>query len=607
MKTRSLIIALVLACRLAWAAPFTLPILPDTQCELNAAYPNTPAMFTSQMNWLATNKTALSIPIVLHVGDIIDFDTDDAHGGAHYMWIRASTGFAILDNAGLAYALALGNHDTGAVFNSGGAAPGDVNINVRDTTQFNSFFPVSRLTAQRGRYESGKSENAWYTFSAGGVQWLVITLEYCARQAPVDWAKKIVEDHPAHNVIFVTHYHLTGAGAINTNTGGYGDLNPLQIYDQLIKQYSNVRFVFSGHVDSSATRNDPGVFGNRIYQVLQDYQGTDLGGGYIRLMDIDTTAGTVAGRMYSPYYNLTKTGASQFSFTGVNFIKNTVYTSAARFRNTAFYAAQTGTFSASFDATPSLAGSNSIVALCKGAQTAYTGHAVAIRFNPSGYIDARNGGAYGVSTIPYTAGATYHFRLVVDVPNHRYSAYVTPPNGTELTIGTNYSFRTEQNTVTSLDTVNVDVNPTPGGSLTVCPVMIFKPLVPAKHTGVTVTASADDGNVASNALDGNLATRWSATGNPQWLQFDLGSTKTFSSLKLAWFLGNTRVATYDIQTSVNNISWKTVVTGGTSSGTTTALETIDIPDIAARYIRVICHGNNLNTDNGITEGEVWGL
>ncbi|MCD6049166.1 MAG: metallophosphoesterase, partial [Verrucomicrobia bacterium] len=276
-------------------------------------------MFTSQLNWIAANKTALNIPFVLHVGDLVNWDTAD-----HIQYQVASNGFRTLDNAGIPYAIAVGNHDTAAVGVGGSAAPGDVHANLRITTTFNNYFPVSRFTAQQGRYEAGKSDNSYHTFQKGGLDWMVITLEFCARQAPVDWAKSVVAAHPNHNVIIVTHYHLNGNGTISTSNAGYGDLSPQNIYNQFVSQYSNVRLVFSGHVDSSAWRNDAGVNGNRIYQILNDYQTTDLGGGYLRLLEIDTTAGTMSARMYSPYYNITKTDFSAFSFTGVSFVQPAV-------------------------------------------------------------------------------------------------------------------------------------------------------------------------------------------------------------------------------------------------------------------------------------------
>src|SRR5436190_7888735 len=51
-------------------------------------------------------------------------------------------------------------------------------------------------------------------------------------------------------------------------------------------------------------------------------------------------------------------------------------------------------------------------------------------------------------------------------------------------------------------------------------------------------ASADDGNVPANSLDGNLATRWSAQGDGQWIQFDLGATQTVGAVKIAWYSGD---------------------------------------------------------------------
>jgi hypothetical protein len=114
--------------------------------------------------------------------------------------------------------------------------------------------------------------------------------------------------------------------------------------------------------------------------------------------------------------------------------------------------AQTGTFTAEWDSTPSTSLNNSNVGLSLGAQSAFTGYAIAARFNPSGDIDARNGGAFvAASTIPYTAGTSYHFRAVVNVPANTYSIYVTPAGQAEITIGTNYSFRTEQLGITSID------------------------------------------------------------------------------------------------------------------------------------------------------------
>jgi len=311
---KSIVIAFTLICffivKVAFAQKFTIPILPDTQCEVNY----NPAMFTSQMKWIADKKDSLNIPIVLHVGDLVDFNNTDQYD-------RASEGFKILDNARVPYAITLGNHDTGAVGeHSGSAAPGNVNANLRNTDRFNTYFPVKRFTAQKGRFEKNKSDNAFYTFKAGGMNWLVLTLEFCSRPAPVEWAIQVISKHPKHNVIILTHYHLNAKGIIGQDNAGYGDLSPQEVYDQLIKQSANVRIVLSGHTGSSVHRDDIGLKGNHIYQILQDYQGEDNGGGFIRLLEIDPGSKTMSAKMYSPFYNRTKTDSSQFLFTGVDFV-----------------------------------------------------------------------------------------------------------------------------------------------------------------------------------------------------------------------------------------------------------------------------------------------
>src|SRR5262245_3655851 len=48
---------------------------------------------------------------------------------------------------------------------------------------------------------------------------------------------------------------------------------------------------------------------------------------------------------------------------------------------------------------------------------------------------------------------------------------------------------------------------------------------------IATTASADDGNVPANAVDGSLTTRWSASGDGQWIRFDLGTTAAIGSVK----------------------------------------------------------------------------
>ncbi len=112
---------------------------------------------------------------------------------------------------------------------------------------------------------------------------------------------------------------------------------------------------------------------------------------------------------------------------------------------------QTGVFTAEFDAIPNAAPIDGVTGLSAGTATNYTSLAAIVRFSPTGVIDARNGNAYAAATaINYTAGESYHFRMVVNVPARTYSVFVQPAGGTEVTLASNYAFRSEQSSVSNL-------------------------------------------------------------------------------------------------------------------------------------------------------------
>jgi hypothetical protein len=93
------------------------------------------------------------------------------------------------------------------------------------------------------------------------------------------------------------------------------------MYDKLVKKYPNILLVLSGHVVSSALKVDQGQAGNKVYQILQNYQHEDYGGGYLRLLKFDLDKGSIAAEMYSPFYNKTKKDTSSFVINDVKFLK----------------------------------------------------------------------------------------------------------------------------------------------------------------------------------------------------------------------------------------------------------------------------------------------
>ena len=123
-------------------------------------------------------------------------------------------------------------------------------------------------------------------------------------------------------------------------------------------------------------------------------------------------------------------------------------------------------------------------------------------------------------------------------------------------------------------------------------------------TGSAVTASTHDGNVPQNAVDNSLSTRWSANGNGQWIQFDLGTTRAIGSVSIAFYNGNLRSSTFDLQVSTCCGVW-TTVRSATSSGTTNSEQNFDFPDVNGRFVRYLGHGNSVNMWNSLSEVSIY--
>lgn len=308
---------------------FSIAVIPDSQQEVFGTDPR----FANRTQWLVDNRSALDLRFVGHTGDVVNWG-----------WLVpsqfgiASAAAAVLDQAGMPYAWALGNHDTRAVGHDGipgsrgygGSAyvnnpecverfsPAECNtlLLVRHTEEFNSVFTAGRYTAVAGAFEDGKVDNIYSTFSAAGRNWMVLTLELWPRTEVIAWAREVVAAHPDTNVIVQTHSYLTSTGAILQDNGGYGANTPQYLFDNLIKLYPNITAVFSGHVGSSAQRTDTGVHGNKIVSYLGTFHSGST--NPVRLVEVDVPAATITTRVFAPFTGETLVAASTVG--GMSFV-----------------------------------------------------------------------------------------------------------------------------------------------------------------------------------------------------------------------------------------------------------------------------------------------
>ncbi|WP_437753836.1 hypothetical protein [Sorangium sp. So ce1389] len=113
---------------------------------------------------------------------------------------------------------------------------------------------------------------------------------------------------------------------------------------------------------------------------------------------------------------------------------------------------QWGTFTATWDVTPSASNIDGVIGLSSGAADQWTELAAIVIFDEQGNVRVRNGSRYqAATTFPYSAGKTYTVRMVVEPGSRLYSVYIRPQNGTEVQLANRYAFRTEQASIRSIN------------------------------------------------------------------------------------------------------------------------------------------------------------
>lgn len=296
--------------------PFTLVVLPDTQYYSSESYGGTEAIFTSQTQWIAQHKDELNIAFVLHEGDITD-------GNSAWEWANAKASLSVLDGV-VPYALAVGNHDGLMTAQS-------------QTDPFNQFFPLSQfqnLPTFGGVFESNRMDNCYHLFSAGGVDWLLLSLEFGPRDEVLEWANQVASNYPDRRVILLTHTHVYSDNTLHGSSPNHlwtpksyrRENNGTDVWEKFLRHHANAAFVFNGHVLNSGTGRlvSVGDYGNQVFQMLANYQTYVFGGaGFLRIVQFFPDQDTMSVRSYSPYLDTwLTTPDQQFTYTNLGVFTN---------------------------------------------------------------------------------------------------------------------------------------------------------------------------------------------------------------------------------------------------------------------------------------------
>ena len=274
----------------------TVVVLPDTQ-YYSSSHPD---IYSTQTRWIVEQKSARTIAVVLHVGDLVDGPGDPAQ------WTVANSSMRLLDKGLVPYVLVPGNHDTDN--NRGGP--------------IDNYFAPTTMPWITGTMTAGQIENNYALVDIGPQKWLVLGLEFGPRDAVLTWADGVLKTYPTLPAIIVTHAYLYGDGT-RYNYAVYGSaqawypryygFTPKEgindgedIWQKLIVPNPNVRLVFCGHDNGAARLTSLRADGSPVHQMLSDYQWLDSlnGSGYLRLLEFDYGKKEIRVQTYSPYLNL---------------------------------------------------------------------------------------------------------------------------------------------------------------------------------------------------------------------------------------------------------------------------------------------------------------
>ena len=276
---------------------YTFAVIPDTQIVAENDVTKGQTNLAKLYDWIVANKESKNIQFVFGLGDVTD-NNNDAE------WTLAQTQNEKLLAAGIPYSVVRGNHDLSWY----GKDKEAENYTVDDYT---NYIGTEAYRAQFGGfYSEDNVANSWTTLEVAGIKYLMITLDWGAKDAILNWASDIIYQHPDHNVIITTHAYLFRDGTTIDDgdlvppsaNGGVNDGDDM--WDKLVSKHENIVLVMSGHDpnENIIVNRSTGDNGNTVTAMLidaQDAEAQEGSMGMVALLHFSADGKTVQVEYYS--------------------------------------------------------------------------------------------------------------------------------------------------------------------------------------------------------------------------------------------------------------------------------------------------------------------
>ena len=276
---------------------FSIVVLPDPQ-HYASKYTK---VGMAQTEWIAENAQKLQIKFVVSVGDNVDHGWIDAE-------FKHSVAFMDKLNNVVPYGVAVGNHDLL-----------DGKKKSYKSLKFLDYYGPQRFKKYPwygGASPSGFS--SYQTFSAGGMKFLALELTVAAPKSEIEWAKRVIAEHPDLPVILTTHQMLDPKARLGKGTAVSGPdrQTPAHVWEQMIEPSPQVFLVICGHYHGEACITKTTKAAQPVHVVLQDYQDEANGGnGWLRIFTFRPEQNKIDVQTYSPSLDeYKKRPGSEFNF-----------------------------------------------------------------------------------------------------------------------------------------------------------------------------------------------------------------------------------------------------------------------------------------------------
>lgn len=278
-------------------SPWTLVGIGDTQVLVQSTQGGD--VFAETTQWIVDNESTRNIRFVTQLGDIVQWGKQNNTSPNNVNeWTRANTAMSNLDPAGIAWGVAVGNHelDTVDVVGSG-------------YTAYKQYFgptTTGRYNAMPSFKGTSTNElNTYHIYRAGGRDYLHLHLELDVPDAAITWAQQVIDQNAGLPTIVSTHvFEGTQHGPPNAPyLAGAGRNSANEIWNELIKVNEQIFMVLNGHTGQRMHQIRTNDAGEDVFTIVQDFAGFDTNNqnaGYMRLYEFDEDAGLIRVFTYSP-------------------------------------------------------------------------------------------------------------------------------------------------------------------------------------------------------------------------------------------------------------------------------------------------------------------